>query len=176
MAKDMTSGNPMKLISRFTLPLLIGNVFQQFYNMADTYFVGRYIGVQALAAVGSTGSIVFFIIGFAISMTAGLAIPLAQKFGAKDMQGVKRSFYVSTLISIGATILLTTFSMLFCRQILEIMQTPPEIIDYAYEYLMVIFAGIFAQIAFNLLSNIIRAIGDAITPLYFLVLSCILVC
>ena len=121
MAKDMTSGNPMKLISRFTLPLLIGNVFQQFYNMADTYFVGRYIGVQALAAVGSTGSIVFFIIGFAISMTAGLAIPLAQKFGAKDMQGVKRSFYVSTLISIGATILLTTFSMLFCRQILEVM-------------------------------------------------------
>ena len=174
MAKDMTSGNPMKLISRFTLPLLIGNVFQQFYNMADTYFVGRYIGVQALAAVGSTGSIVFFIIGFAISMTAGLAIPLAQKFGAKDMQGVKRSFYVSTLISIGASIVLTTFSMLFCRQILEIMQTPPEIIDYAYEYLMVIFAGIFAQIAFNLLSNIIRAIGDAITPLYFLVLSCIL--
>ena len=174
MAKDMTSGNPMKLISRFTLPLLIGNVFQQFYNMADTYFVGRYIGVQALAAVGSTGSIVFFIIGFAISMTAGLAIPLAQKFGAKDMQGVKRSFYVSTLISIGASIVLTTFSMLFCRQILELMQTPPEIIDYAYEYLMVIFAGIFAQIAFNLLSNIIRAIGDAITPLYFLVLSCIL--
>ena len=83
MAKDMTTGNPMKLISRFTLPLLIGNVFQQFYNMADTYFVGRYIGVQALAAVGSTGSIVFFIIGFAISMTAGLQFLLPKNLGLK---------------------------------------------------------------------------------------------
>ena len=174
MAKDMTSGKPIKLIWNFTIPLLIGNLFQQLYNMADTFIVGRTIGVHALASVGSTGSIIFLILGFANGLTAGLAIPLAQRYGAKNYSGVKRSFYVSTLISAVVAILLTIFSMVFCRQILEIMQTPVEIIDGAYDYLMVIFAGIFSSMAFNLLSNIFRSIGDAKTPLYFLVIACIM--
>ena len=174
MAKNMTSGKPIKLIWNFTIPLLIGNLFQQLYNMADTFIVGRTIGVQALAAVGSTGSIIFLILGFANGLTAGLAIPLAQRFGAKDYLGVKRSFYVSILISAVVAILLTILSMVFCRQILEVMQTPAEIIDGAYDYLMVIFAGIFSSMAFNLLSNIFRSIGDAKTPLYFLVIACIM--
>ena len=174
MAKDMTSGKPLKLIWNFTIPLLIGNLFQQLYNMADTFIVGRTIGVQALAAVGSTGSIVFLIIGFATGLTAGLAIPLAQRFGAKDYKGVKHSFYVSILISIAVAIVLTVLSMIFCRQILEIMQTPSEIIDGAYDYLIVIFGGIFSSMAYNLLSNIFRSIGDAKTPLYFLVMACVM--
>lgn len=174
MAKDMTSGKPIKLIWNFTIPLLIGNLFQQLYNMADTFIVGRTIGVHALASVGSTGSIIFLILGFANGLTAGLAIPLAQRYGAKDYLGVKRSFYVSILISAVVAILLTIFSMVFCRQILEVMQTPAEIIDGAYDYLMVIFAGIFSSMAFNLLSNIFRSIGDAKTPLYFLVIACIM--
>ena len=174
MAKDMTSGKPVKLIWNFTIPLLIGNLFQQLYNMADTFIVGRTIGVHALASVGSTGSIIFLILGFANGLTAGLAIPLAQRYGAKDYLGVKRSFYVSILISAVVAILLTILSMIFCRQILEIMQTPVEIIDGAYDYLMVIFAGIFSSMAFNLLSNIFRSIGDAKTPLYFLVIACIM--
>ena len=174
MAKDMTSGKPIKLIWNFTIPLLIGNLFQQFYNMADTFIVGRTIGVHALASVGSTGSIIFLILGFANGLTAGLAIPLAQRYGAKNYSGVKRSFYVSILISAVVAILLTILSMVFCRQILEIMQTPVEIIDGAYDYLMVIFAGIFSSMAFNLLSNIFRSIGDAKTPLYFLVIACIM--
>ena len=174
MAKDMTSGKPIKLIWNFTIPLLIGNLFQQLYNMADTFIVGRTIGVHALASVGSTGSIIFLILGFANGLTAGLAIPLAQRYGAKDYLGVKRSFYVSILISAVVAILLTILSMIFCRQILEIMQTPVEIIDGAYDYLMVIFAGIFSSMAFNLLSNIFRSIGDAKTPLYFLVIACIM--
>lgn len=174
MAKDMTSGKPIKLIWNFTIPLLIGNLFQQLYNMADTFIVGRTIGVHALASVGSTGSIIFLILGFANGLTAGLAIPLAQRYGAKDYLGVKRSFYVSILISAVVAILLTILSMVFCRQILEIMQTPAEIIDGAYDYLMVIFAGIFSSMAFNLLSNIFRSIGDAKTPLYFLVIACIM--
>lgn len=174
MAKDMTSGKPIKLIWNFTIPLLIGNVFQQLYNMADTFIVGRTIGVHALASVGSTGSIIFLILGFANGLTAGLAIPLAQRYGAKDYLGVKRSFYVSILISAVVAILLTILSMVFCRQILEVMQTPAEIIDGAYDYLMVIFAGIFSSMAFNLLSNIFRSIGDAKTPLYFLVIACIM--
>ncbi len=170
----MTSGKPIKLIWNFTIPLLIGNLFQQLYNMADTFIVGRTIGVHALASVGSTGSIIFLILGFANGLTAGLAIPLAQRYGAKDYLGVKRSFYVSILISAVVAILLTILSMIFCRQILEIMQTPVEIIDGAYDYLMVIFAGIFSSMAFNLLSNIFRSIGDAKTPLYFLVIACIM--
>lgn len=174
MAKDMTSGKPIKLIWNFTIPLLIGNLFQQLYNMADTFIVGRTIGVHALASVGSTGSIIFLILGFANGLTAGLAIPLAQRNGAKNYSGVKRSFYVSILISAVVAILLTILSMVFCRQILEIMQTPAEIIDGAYDYLMVIFAGIFSSMAFNLLSNIFRSIGDAKTPLYFLVIACIM--
>lgn len=174
MAKDMTSGKPIKLIWNFTIPLLIGNLFQQLYNMADTFIVGRTIGVHALASVGSTGSIIFLILGFANGLTAGLAIPLAQRYGAKNYSGVKRSFYVSILISAMVAILLTILSMLFCSQILEIMQTPVEIIDGAYDYLMVIFAGIFSSMAFNLLSNIFRSIGDAKTPLYFLVIACIM--
>lgn len=174
MAKDMTSGKPIKLIWNFTIPLLIGNLFQQLYNMADTFIVGRTIGVHALASVGSTGSIIFLILGFANGLTAGLAIPLAQRYGAKDYLGVKRSFYVSILISAVVAILLTILSMIFCRQILEVMQTPAEIIDGAYDYLMVIFAGIFSSMAFNLLSNIFRSIGDAKTPLYFLVIACIM--
>ena len=174
MAKDMTSGKPIKLIWNFTIPLLIGNLFQQLYNMADTFIVGRTIGVHALASVGSTGSIIFLILGFANGLTAGLAIPLAQRYGAKNYSGVNRSFYVSILISAVVAILLTILSMIFCRQILEIMQTPVEIIDGAYDYLMVIFAGIFSSMAFNLLSNIFRSIGDAKTPLYFLVIACIM--
>lgn len=174
MAKDMTSGKPIKLIWNFTIPLLIGNLFQQLYNMADTFIVGRTIGVHALASVGSTGSIIFLILGFANGLTAGLAIPLAQRYGAKNYSGVKRSFYVSILISAVVAILLTIISMVFCRQILEVMQTPAEIIDGAYDYLMVIFAGIFSSMAFNLLSNIFRSIGDAKTPLYFLVIACIM--
>lgn len=174
MAKDMTSGKPIKLIWNFTIPLLIGNLFQQLYNMADTFIVGRTIGVHALASVGSTGSIIFLILGFANGLTAGLAIPLAQRYGANNYSGVKRSFYVSILISAVVAILLTILSMVFCRQILEIMQTPAEIIDGAYDYLMVIFAGIFSSMAFNLLSNIFRSIGDAKTPLYFLVIACIM--
>lgn len=174
MAKDMTSGKPIKLIWNFTIPLLIGNLFQQLYNMADTFIVGRTIGVHALASVGSTGSIIFLILGFANGLTAGLAIPLAQRYGAKNYSGVKRSFYVSILISAVVAILLTILSMVFCRQILEVMQTPAEIIDGAYDYLMVIFAGIFSSMVFNLLSNIFRSIGDAKTPLYFLVIACIM--
>ena len=174
VAKDMTKGKPLGLILSFTIPLLIGNLFQQLYSMADTFIVGRTIGVTALAAVGSTGSIMFLILGFAQGLTAGLAIPLAQKFGAKDEKGVRQSFLVSLLIAICVSIVLTVFSVVFCRLILETMRTPIEIIDQSESYLRVILAGLSASVAFNLLSNILRALGDSKTPLYFLVIACIM--
>ncbi|GIO92141.1 MULTISPECIES: MATE family efflux transporter [Paenibacillus] len=172
--KDMTQGSPIKLIIMFTIPLLIGNLFQQFYNMADTLIVGRTIGVNALAAVGSTGSIMFFIIGFAQGLTAGLSIITAQRFGAKDIAGVRKSVGTSFWISIVFTIVLTILSVVFTKPALVMMNTPVEILDDAYSYLIVINAGVGAAVLFNLLANLLRALGDSRTPLLFLVIASIL--
>ncbi|CAM3673023.1 MULTISPECIES: MATE family efflux transporter [Paenibacillus] len=172
--KDMTQGSPIKLIIMFTIPLLIGNLFQQFYNMADTLIVGRTIGVNALAAVGSTGSIMFFIIGFAQGLTAGLSIITAQRFGAKDIAGVRKSVGTSFWISIVFTIVLTILSIVFTKPALVMMNTPVEILDDAYSYLIVINAGVGAAVLFNLLANLLRALGDSRTPLLFLVIASIL--
>lgn len=168
---DMTTGKPYKLIFYFTIPLFIGNLFQQFYILADTLIVGRTLGENALAAVGSTGSINFLIIGFAQGLTAGLSIVTAQRFGAKDSRGVRRSFATCISISVVVAILLTIFSVTMVHQILLWMQTPAEIIGPAESFIKVIFWGIPASIAFNLLSNILRALGDSRTPLFFLVVA-----
>lgn len=167
----MTSGNPLKLIILFTLPMLLGNVFQQFYNMADTFIVSQTLGMDALAAVGSTGSIIFLILGLAIGLTAGLAVITAQRFGKKDEKSLRKSLGVSLIITMIASIILTVFATLNTRNILELMQTPPEIIDHAYDYLVVLFSGISATVLFNFLSNILRAIGDSRTPLIFLIIT-----
>lgn len=174
VTRNLTKGNPTKLILLFTIPLLIGNIFQQFYNIADTFIVGRTIGVNALAAVGCTGSIMFLILGFAQGLTSGLSIITAQKFGAEDKQGVKESYVAGIAISMIVTIVLTTVSTIFTRPILVLMNTPPEIIDDAYRFVFVIFLGIIAAMFFNFFSNIIRALGDSRTPLIFLILACIL--
>lgn len=174
MGKDMTSGNPLKLIVLFSLPMLLGNVFQQFYSMADTFIVSQTLGMDALAAVGSVGSIMFLILGLAIGLTAGLAVITAQRFGKKDEKALRQSLGVSLIIVAIISILLTIVATLNTRNILELMQTPPEIIDDAYDYLVVIFAGIGATVMFNYLSNILRAIGDSRTPLLFLIVTSVL--
>lgn len=120
MTKTLTSGNPAKLIFLFTIPLLIGNLFQQFYNMADTLIVGRTLGVEALAAVGCTGGLMFFILGFVIGFTAGLAIITAQRFGAGRRRAVRRSFAVCIVLSSVMTVLLTAVSVAFARPVLEL--------------------------------------------------------
>ncbi|MDR1766196.1 MAG: MATE family efflux transporter [Lachnospiraceae bacterium] len=173
MTKNLTEGFPAKLILQFAVPLLIGNLFQQLYSMADMLIVGRTIGVNALAAVGCTGSITFFILGFAMGVTAGLSILTAQRFGAGDERGVKRSFATGAQISMVVTAGLTVLAVPTTRLILEAMNTPAEIIDDAYAYLFVIFVGIFASMLFNFLSNIIRALGDSRMPLIFLVVACV---
>lgn len=174
MTKDMTSGSPAKLILFFTIPLLIGNLFQQLYNMADTFIVGRTLGVNALAAVGCTGSIIFFIIGFAQGLTSGFSIVISQRFGSGDMEGVKKGFATGILLSAAVTIILTALSVAFTRPILSLLHTPPEIIDDARSYLVVIFWGIGASMLFNLLSNSLRALGDSRTPLIILIIACVL--
>ncbi|MDC7290422.1 MATE family efflux transporter [Blautia schinkii] len=172
MAKSMTSGKPAKLILLFALPLIVGNVFQQFYSMADTIIVGRTIGVNALAAVGCTGSISFFVLGFVMGFTSGLAIITAQRFGAQDEEGIKTSFATSLLLGAAVSVLLTVAAIFLARPFLEILQTPPEIIDDAAAYITIIFWGIPASLLFNLASNMMRALGDSRTPLFFLIFTC----
>lgn len=172
MTKTFTEGNPAKLIFFFSLPLIIGNIFQQFYSMADTLIVGRTIGVNALAAVGCTGSITFLILGFVQGLTSGLSIITSQKFGAKNEDDVKKSFAASILISSAIAIIVTILSILLARPLLKLLQTPSEILDDAWIYLIIIFLGIPATVLFNLLSNAVRALGDSKTPLYFLIFAC----
>ena len=172
--RELTTGTPAKLIFLFTIPLLVGNIFQQFYNMVDMIIVGQTIGKEALAAVGATGSITFLIIGFAQGLTAGLSIITAQRFGAQDFRGVKKSFAVAIIISFTVTAILTVLSLVFLRPLLLLMQTPPDIIQQAQEFISVILGGMFASMAFNLLSNMIRALGDSRTPLFFLIFAVII--
>ena len=174
MTKDMTTGNPIKLILTFSIPLLIGNIFQQFYNMADTIIVGRFLGVDALAAVGSTGSLAFLVNGFVIGLTSGFAVLVSQKFGADDKEGVKRAFASSLILSSIMTIVVTAISVVSAKPLLELMNTPSNIMDDALSYIIIIYAGNISIIFYNMLSSILRALGDSKTPLYFLIISSIL--
>ncbi len=172
--KDMTTGNPGKIILDFTFPIFLGNVFQQFYNMADTVIVGKFVGTKALAAVGSTGTIMFLILGFMLGMTAGFTVLTAQKFGAGDLKAMRQTVGGAVLLSVTVTIILTVSSMLFMKPLLHFMQTPADIFADAYSYIMVICAGIAAQMLYNLLASILRALGNSRVPLYFLILSALL--
>lgn len=172
--RDMTSGSPMKLILGFLIPMLFGLLFQQFYNMMDTIIVGKYLGVNALASVGSTGSVNFMIIGFCIGVCSGFAIPVAQKFGERNESAMRKFVANSGWLAAAFAIVMTVVVCVFCRQILEWMRTPEDIIDGAYSYIFVIFLGIPVIYLYNLLSGIIRSLGDSTTPLYFLLISSVL--
>ena len=171
MERDMTVGSPTKMILNFTFPIFLGNVFQQFYNMADTIIVGKFVGAKALAAVGSTGTIMFLIIGFLTGLTAGFTVPTSQKFGAGDMKAMRKTVGSAVILSAVVSIVMTIVSMLGMRGLLKLMHTPDDIFREAYSYIMVICAGIFAQVLYNLLASILRALGNSKTPLYFLILA-----
>ena len=174
MQNDMTVGNPMKIILSFTLPIFIGNVFQQFYNMADAVIVGKFVGNNALAAVGSTGTIMFLIYGFVVGMTAGFTVLTAQKFGAADMDGMRKTVVGAGVLSFVIGAILTILFMAFMKPLLTLMNTPSDIYADAYGYIMIVSAGILAQMLYNLLSSLLRAIGNSKVPLYFLILSALL--
>ena len=172
--RDLTVGSPMKLVLSFMLPLLFGLLFQQFYSMVDTVVVGKFLGVDALAGVGSTGSVNFLVLGLCNGVCAGFAIPVAQKFGQKDFDGLRR--FVGNMVWLGTAIALivTLVTTALCDPILRWMDTPEETFSYAYDYIWVIFLGIPATMLYNLLSGIIRSLGDSRTPLVFLILSSLL--
>lgn len=167
----MTEGSPMKLILNFSLPLLFGNLFQQFYNLVDTMIVGRFLGIKALAGVGATGCINFLIIGFCMGVCSGFSIPVSHCYGAKDETGLKRHLANAYYLSAGFAVFVTLIVSVSCRQLLILLHTPSDILAYSYSYIFVIFLGIPATFLYNILSGMIRAIGDSRTPLVLLVIS-----
>ena len=174
MTNDMTTGNPVKLILLFSIPLLIGNIFQQFYSMVDTIIVGRFVGVEALAAVGTTSSMVFLVNGFVMGLTSGFAVLISQKYGAKDEAGVKKAVASSITLSIIATIIVTFISVISAKPLLTLMNTPSNIMKDASTYIVILYAGNVAIIFYNMMAAILRALGDSKTPLYFLIVSSVL--
>lgn len=172
--KDMTVGSPMKLILGFSVPLLFGFLFQQFYNVVDTIIVGQFLGVNALAGVGATGSINFMVVGFCMGLCSGFAIPVAHQFGAKNYSGMRQFVANGAWLSAGFSLVITLAVTLLCKRILVLMHTPEDIFTDSYNYILIIFIGIPATVLYNMLSGIIRSMGDSKTPLVFLAISSLL--
>lgn len=174
MTKDLTEGKPFPLIFKFALPLLLGNIFQQLYNIVDAVIVGKFLGLNALSGVGASSSLNFLIFGFCIGMCSGFGIPIAQQFGAKNYTHMREYISGSTYLSAVIAALLTTATALLTKPILIAMGTPSVIFTDAYTYLFVTFLGIPFTILYNLLAFILRALGDSKTPFFFLLLSTII--
>ena len=166
---DMTVGSPMRAIFKFAVPLILGYILQQMYLIIDTVIVGRWIGVNALAAIGASTSIMFLIMGFCNGSCAGFAIPVAQAFGAKDFRKMRTYVSNSYRIAITFAVVITLLSCLFCKKILHLVNTPLEVFDDAYIFLMLQFAAIPFTIGYNLLAGQIRALGNSKQPFYFLI-------
>ena len=171
MQTDMTVGKPMKMLLNFTIPVFLGNVFQQLYSMADAVIVGKFVGTKGLAAVGATGTITFLIIGFLMGVTTGVTVLTSQKFGAGRMDEMRKTVGNAAILSAVIAVVMTAVSMLGMHRLLVFMHTPEDIFDGAYGYIMIICAGIFTQVLYNLVSSILRALGNSKTPLYFLILA-----
>ena len=171
MTKDMTTGSPMKNIIKFCLPLMLGNLFQQLYNMADIIIVGQFVGKTALSAVGSVGPLTFLVIGSVLGLCTGFSIPVAQRFGAKDTVNLKKYVANTIYASVGLAVILTVASVCLTDTFLRLLNTPADIYKDAHDYIIIIFAGIGATMLYNILAALVRSLGDSKTPLYFLIFS-----
>lgn len=171
---DMTVGNPTNLILKFALPMLIGNLFQQLYNMVDSIIVGRYEGANALAAVGATGPLNFLIFSLALGLSSGISIVIAQYFGAKDEENVKKTFVTGTYLIIGASLFMGIVGFIFSKPILSLLNTPDTIIGNSDIYMKITCLGIIGIGIYNGIASVLRAMGDSITPLIFLAVACVL--
>ena len=169
MIKNLTKGQPLKLITLFALPILLGNMFQQLFHVSDIFIVGRLLGVKSLAAVGSSAPLIFMFLMISFGFTAGLTIITAQRFGAHDFKGVKSSVFHSTLSAIILSSLISLFLVTFLKPMLHLMNIPLEIMDQAYTFAFILGVSLVPVVLYNLLSGFIRALGDSKTPLYFLI-------
>lgn len=174
MIKDMTTGTALKLILLFSLPILLGNVFQQFYQLADIFIVGRLLGENALAAVGASAPIYFVFLIIAFSFTGGLTAVTAQRFGAGDNDGVRRSVTHSIRASLVLSLGLTALLLIILKPLMRVLNVPEGIFEDSYHFILILSAALVLIVAFNLLSGFIRALGDSRTPLFFLIFSTVL--
>ena len=174
MTNDMTTGSPAKLIIQFMIPTCLGNIFQQFYNLADSIIAGRFIGVNALAAIGSTASLIFLVIGWLNGLTSGFSILVAQHFGARKYDRMRHNVAMSIYLSLAFAVAMTVLLMLFNYPILRLMNAPQDIIGDTAAYMHVIYAGLLVTAAYNALAAVMRALGDSRSPLYFLIISAII--
>lgn len=174
MTNDLTKGSPARVIFFFSLPIILGNLFQKVYDFVDSVIVGRFINYEALAGVGLTNGFTFMVLGFVWGVTSGLGIRTAQLYGAGDMKGMRRSVGTSLIISAALSVFLTVAALLLTGPLLHLIRTQEAVYNYAYTYLIIMFAGITAQVAYNMISCILRALGDSRTPLYFLIFSSVL--
>lgn len=171
MTKDMTSGNPLRLIIGFAIPMFLGMLFQQFYSMVDTVIVGKFLGVGPLAGVGSTSSLNFLVIGFCTGVCNGFAIPVSQMFGAKRDSELRRFVANSAWLCVIFSVVITTAIVACCRPLLTLMHTPEDIFEYAYVYIVIIFLGIPTTFLYNVTAAIIRSLGDSRSPVIFLAIA-----
>ena len=171
MQTDMTTGRPMKIILNFAVPVVIGSIFQQFYNMMDAVLVGKFVGTKALAAVGATGTISFFILGFLMGVTTGFTVLTSQKFGAGKMDEMRQTVGNGAILSVILSVIMTAVSLLGLRWLLTFMNTPADIFQDAYVYIMIYCGGIFAQVLYNYVASVLRALGNSKAPLVFLIIS-----
>lgn len=174
MTKSMTEGKPLPLILRFAVPLLIGNLLQQTYNIIDAAIVGRILGADALAGVGASSSVQFLVLGFCIGVCCGFGIPIAKSFGAKDYDKMRSDIFHGMVLSGIFAVVLTVLCALLCPQILHLLSTPEDIYNNAYQYLFIIFLGIPFNLLYNLMAGIFRSVGDSRTPFMFLAFSTVL--
>ena len=174
VTKSMTEGNPLKLMLQFALPLFIGNLLQQTYNIIDAAIVGRFLGQDALASVGASSSVQFLVLGFCIGICCGFAVPVAKWFGARDYDRMRNYIFQAMILTVGIAVVLTAVCAILCPQILHLLSTPEDIYDGAYQYLLVIFLGIPATLLYNFLAGILRSVGDSKTPFLFLACSTVL--
>ena len=171
---DMTSGSPVRLILQFMIPVCLGNIFQQFYNVADSIVAGQFIGVDALAAIGSTGSLMFFVTGWLNGLSSGFAILVSQWFGAKRYDHMRHYVAMSVYLAAAFAIVMTAGFLVLNEPILRLMNFSDEIMPDVMAYMEIIYAGLIVTAAYNSLAAFLRALGDSRSPLYFLIISALI--
>lgn len=174
MFHNLTEGNPYKILIRLSIPILISYLVQQMYNMVDTMVVGQMVGSSALAAVGATSNIYFFISSFIMGLTQGFAMVVANEFGAGKVEKVRRTIWHAVLLISGISVFLSIVALFLLKRFLRLMNTPEEIFEAAHSYIAIIIAGMIITAVLNLLYALFRSLGDTRTPLYFLLFSSIL--
>ncbi len=171
MVKDLTVGSVHKVILKFAIPMIAGNMLQQIYNMVDSIIVGRFVGENELAGIGVTTSLNYFIVGFIIGISTGFCIPIAQAFGEKNNDKIRKFYANAIILTLILSVVITVLSLFFLEDILLLIDTPPQVMSHTISYASTMFMGLMGIFFYNLMAGVMRALGDSKTPLFFLIFS-----